>query len=129
MIKYKNLIIYGISKKDLPARGAVIHVGQKGACHLYQFYSEDKPYRFLTKGIEHLTQFLPDPPSNQYVCIQNGFIQPVCNCEIISYAYYFYDREKQDVTVFAMLDDGVFAQNGKVFMIKNHKIIKKIKGG
>jgi hypothetical protein len=125
MIRYKNLIIYGLAKKDLPAKGYVMHFGQKGAKHLYQFYSADRPFTFITKGIEHLTQFLPDPPENQYVCIQKGFIQPVHNCQIIAYAHYFYGREKQDVTVFAMFDDGVFMQNGKVFTIKNNRIIRK----
>jgi hypothetical protein len=125
MIKYNNLIIYGLSKKDLPAKGYVIHFGQKGVKHLYQFYSEDRPFTFLTKGIEHLTQFLPDPPSNQYVCIQKGFIQPVFNCEIISYAHYFYGKQKQDVTIFAIKEDGNFIKNGKVFTVKHNKIIKK----
>jgi hypothetical protein len=92
---------------------------------LYQFYSADKPYRFLTKGIERLTQFLPDPPSNQYVCVRKGFIQPVHNCQIISYAHYFYGKQKQDITVFAIKEDGVFAQDGKFFTIKNNRIIKK----
>jgi hypothetical protein len=125
MIKYKNLIIYGISKKDLPARGYVMEYGQKGMKKLYQFYSEDKPFAFITKGIEHLTQFLPAPPSNQYVCIQKGFIQPVSQCEIISYAYYFYGKQKQDVTVFAIKEGGNFIKKGKVFTVKNNKIIKK----
>jgi hypothetical protein len=125
MIRYKNLIIYDISKKDLPVRGAVIELGQKGVKKLYQFYSQDKPFTFLTKGIAHLTQFLPDPPDNQYVCIRKGFIQPVFNCEVISYAHYYYSKQKQDVTVFAIKDGGVFMQNGKVFTIKNNRIIRK----
>jgi hypothetical protein len=124
MIKYSNLIIYGLAKKDLPAKGYVLHFGQKGAKHLYQFYSEDRPFTFLTRGIEHLTQFLPDPPENQYVCIRKGFIQPVSQCEIISYAHYFYGKQQQNVTVFAMKADGVFAQDGKFFTIKNNRIIK-----
>jgi hypothetical protein len=125
MIKYSNLIIYGLAKKDLPARGTVIELGQKGLKKIYQFYSADKPFSFLTTGIERLTQFLPDPPANHYFCIRKGFVQPISQCEIIAYTQYFYGKQSQNVTVFAMKDDGVFMQNGKCFIIKNNRIIKK----
>jgi hypothetical protein len=81
MIRYKNLIIYGISKKDLPIKGDIIEFGQKGMRKLYAFYpSSEGHWLYIKKGIVTIRG------------LEQG--------SIVSYAFYFYKKTIQDVTIF-----------------------------
>jgi hypothetical protein len=104
MIKYKNFILYGIKKKELPVKGSVALIGEK-------------------KGMQKFYYFYPSS-EGQWLFIRKGFVKIVEKGAIVSYAYCYYNKHKLDITIFFMAENGIFEHNGHCYNVVNGKLKK-----